>query len=265
MKLEGAVALVTGGGRRLGRGISEALASAGCCLVVHYRGSREAAEATAHGLAQRGVDTLCVQADLSRPEEIEALFAAIERRFERLDILVNSAASFEQRPLQELDEQRWDAVLAVNLRAPFLCLRHALPMLTSSRRPDDAPGVVVNVADLSGIQPWPGYSHHGVSKAGLLHLTKIAARELAPAVRVNAVVPGAILPPPGMDPDGSDWARTVARVPVGRSGSPAEVGATVVFLAQNDFIVGETIVVDGGEHLLGAGHRDLTRVDERPD
>ena len=197
-----------------------------------------------------------IKADLLAPDEIGALFSKVEERFQRLDVLVNSAGSFKRQEFEAIEVPEWDAVLAVNLRAPFLCTQRAADLMRRSRRPDEEPALVVNMVDLSGIYPWLGHAHHGVSKAGLLHLTKIAARELAPDVRVNAVVPGPILPPPGLDAESAAWRRHGEKIPLKRTGDPLQIGETVVFLARNDFITGESIFVDGGEHLLGAGGRD---------
>jgi len=257
MNLQGRVALVTGGGRRLGRAISEALASAGCNLLLHFGHSREEAESAAAELAALGVAADCVGADLAEVDQIDAMFARVEERYGGLDVLVNSAASLHRRSLAEMEPREWDEVMAVNLRAPALCIQRAAPLMRSKVRANSSPGAVINIADLSGVVPWPGYAHHGVSKAGLLHLTRIAARELAPVVRVNAVVPGPVLPPPGESSDSEEWRKLIRRLPAGRGGQGAEVGAAVVFLAQNDFVFGETLFVDGGEHLLGAGHRQM--------
>ena len=257
MELSERIALITGGGRRLGKGITESLAEAGCRVIIHYGHSRLEAEATAEELRRRGTETACLQADLAEVVQIEEMFAAVEERFGRLDILVNSAASFRKRALPEIDVAEWDRAMDVNLRAPFVCLRAAVPLMRAAARQAQVPAVVVNVADLSGRFAWPGFAHHGVSKAGLLHLTSVAARELGPQIRVNSVIPGPILPPPGADVDDQNWLSLVGELPLARPGSPAEVGATVVFLAANDFITGEAICVDGGEHLLGAGHRGL--------
>jgi pteridine reductase len=257
MELEGKVALVTGGGRRLGKGITEALASAGCVIVIHYGRSREVAEATVRELEERGCEALCLGADLAEVDQIANLFERIEERLGRLDILVNSAASFEKRSLTEITVDAWERVMAVNLRAPFVCTQHAVRLMRAAQRPVGQSAAVINIGDLSGVSAWPGYAHHGVSKAGLLHLTTVAARELAPEIRVNAVIPGPILPPPDADETDPDWQRLAGRLPLARAGQVAEVGAAVRFLAANDFITGETLRVDGGEHLLGAGHRRL--------
>jgi len=257
MILEGQVALITGGGRRLGRGITEALARAGCQIIIHYGRSRQKAESTAEELANQGTTVECLQADLRERAQIEELFESVRNRFGRLDVLVNSAASFHQQALMEIEPEIWDRAMNTNLKAAFVCLQQAVPLMLVEDRSSGSPAVVVNIADLSGVFAWPGYTHHGVSKAGLLQLTRSAARELAPRIRVNAVIPGPILPPPGADPSDAGWTDLVNTIPMARPGLPSEVGSAVVFLASNDFITGESVLVDGGEHLLGAGHRQL--------
>lgn len=255
MQLEGRVALVTGAGHRLGRAIALGLGREGCDLLVHYHSSEEGARATCEAIRALGRRATALRADLSRPAEIDALVAAIDREVDGLDVLVNSAASFVRRAFEEIRAEEWDAVLDLNLRAPFLLLRSSAALMSRARPrrrtlcdEGDAPAAVVNVADLSGRKPWRGYAHHAVSKAGLLHLTRAAALELGPDVRVNAVVPGPILPPRDRD---DDWARRGERLPLGRTGEPEEVAHAVVFLARNDFVTGQAIVVDGGAELAG--------------
>jgi NAD(P)-dependent dehydrogenase (short-subunit alcohol dehydrogenase family) len=254
MNLDGCVSLVTGASRRLGKGIATALAGRGSHVAVHYGGSRDLAEATAAELRSLGVEAETFGADLRHPAEIDRLFAELAERFERLDVLVNSAASFERGAFEEIGTAAWDEVQALNLRAPFLCLQGAAPLMRRVPRADGAPAAAVNVADLSGLLAWSDQAHHGASKAALLHLTRLAARDLAPGLRVNAVVPGPILPPPGMGAEDPRWRQTVERLPLRRAGSAAEVGEAVTFLASNDFVTGTTLVVDGGEQLLGAAH-----------
>ncbi len=250
MSLSGKIALVTGAAHRVGRGIALALAREGAHLVLHYGRSAEAAQQTAVEVAALGVETLPVQADLAQPAAIERLFNTIRGRFGQLDVLVNSAASFERRPFDHITVSEWDAVLAVNLRAPFLCMQQAARLMHAG-----AGGAIVNIADLSGMHPWVEFAHHAASKAALIHLTRVAARELAPAIRVNAIVPGPILPPPGVSVDDAGWQAAIDRVPLRRAGSPEAVGQAVVYLAQSDFVTGQVLAVDGGEGLLGpAGH-----------
>lgn len=251
MILEDRVALVTGAAHRVGKAVALALAREGARVVVHFGRSRGEAEATAAEIRALGTEAWPIQADLAEPAQVAALFDEVGQRCGRLDVLVNGAATFRKQSFARIGVADWDAALAVNLRAPFLCMQRAVPLFEASPRPDGAPALVVNLCDLSGVQPWKGYVQHGVSKAGLLHLTKIAARELAPGVRVNAIVPGAILPPPGVDPAGDLWRRIGSASPLARPGHPDLVGQTVVFLAQNDYITGAAIPLDGGEHLVG--------------
>jgi len=229
---------------------------AGSDVVIHYGSSRDAAETTAEQLAaEYGVAASTAQADLSDADAIERLFAAVGERSGRLDVLVNSAARFDSGALTEFDAQRWDRVQAVNVRAPHLCLRSATPLLNAAAEASGRPSSVVNIADMSGVVPWRGYGVHGASKAALLHLTRSAALELAPGVRVNAIVPGAILPPAGESEASESWQSVGERVPMGEPGSPEDVGEAVVFLAGARFVTGEVLFVDGGEHLFGSTKR----------
>lgn len=251
MDLNGKVALVTGAAHRVGKAIALALAREGANLIIHFGSSESAAQQTAAEIATLGVEAIPVQADLRDPPQIETLFATLQSRFGRLDVLVNSAASFQKRPFDQISLEDWERVMAINLRAPFLCTQHAARLMRTIERPAGESALVVNIADLSGVYPWLGYGHHGVSKAGLIHLTKVAARELAPGIRVNAIIPGPILPPPGMAPDSKKWQQIGGIVPLGRAGDPENIGQAVMFLARSDYITGVAIEVDGGEHLIG--------------
>lgn len=251
MELENKVALVTGSAHRVGKAIALALARQGAHIVVHYGTSEDEARDTVREIKSLGVDAISVQADLRNPDAIAALFETMQERFDRLDILVNSAASFVKQPFDQIGLDDWKDVFQANLRAPFLLSQRAARLMRATRRPADQPALIVNIADLSGVFAWRGYVQHGVSKAGLIHLTHVMARELAPGIRVNAIAPGLILPPPGMDPDGERWQQMGQSVPLGRPGNPDDVGETVVFLARSDYITGALIPVDGGEHLIG--------------
>ena len=259
MRLEGAVALVTGGARRLGRALSLGLAEAGCDVFIHYRSSAEAADRTANEVRALGRRAAAAAADLSLPEQIDDLFEAFDAAFARLDILVNSAASFERTPFDETTVAEWDAAQALNLRAPFLMTQRAalrmraVPDRRGSRGEPLAPGVIINMSDMAAVAAWKGFAAHGVSKAGLLHLTALTARELGAEVRANAIVPGPILPPPGETAEDAAWREKGRRIPLGRTGDPEYVVHAARFLAENDYVTGATIYVDGGEHLLTGG------------
>jgi pteridine reductase len=243
MELAGKIVLVTGSALRLGKGIALALAREGAHLVIHYGGSEAEALQTAAEVRVLGVEAITVQADLADPSAITRMFDAVREYFGRLDVLVNNAASFHKVSFEETSLEIWDQVMAVNLRAPFLCIQQAAPLM----RPEG--GLIVNISDLAGVYAWQGFTAHGVSKAGIIHLTKQAARELAPDIRVNAIVPGPILPAPGMPLD--IWKSLADEVPLKRTGNPEHIAQTVIFLAHNDFLTGDTLTVDGGEALLG--------------
>ena len=236
------VALVTGGGVRVGRAITLALARGGYDLLVSYNSSPAGAAevATAARRMQRRAHT--TRADLSREDDVAALARTAAERYGRLDLLVNSAASFVAGDLLAVTAAEWDDVMALNLRAPFLLVRETADLLRASR------GSVVNIVDLSALRPWPSHPHHSVSKAGLLHLTKVMARALAPEVRVNAIAPGYVLPPEHHSE--ADIERTRQRIPMGRVGTPEDVADAVRFLARADYVTGQVVVVDGG---LGLG------------
>jgi pteridine reductase len=236
------VALVTGGAVRLGRAIAFGLARAGYHLAATYNTSEVAAGELATAL--RAMDRRCemIRADLSEPAAGDVVIAAVRATYGRLDLLVNSAASFEARPLLDVDASAWDAVMDLNVRAPHLLVRAAAPLLRQSR------GSVVNIADLAAFQPWTERPHHAVSKAALAHLTKIQARVLAPDVRVNAVAPGAVLPPDDLPQERRQ--ALAAATPLERLGTPEDVVQAVLYLAHAPFVTGQILVVDGGR-LLG--------------
>jgi len=239
------VALVTGGAVRLGRAITLGLAEAGYDVLVAYGASRDAAAETTAAVEALGRRCESVQADLRRPEAADVLAAAANERFGRLDLLVNSAASFHARPLLEVDATEWDEVMALNVRAPHLLVRACADLLRATR------GSVVNLTDLSAFQAWTVYPHHAVSKAALAHLTRVQARALAPEVRVNAIAPGAVLPPEEWPPE--RWEVLAGRAALKRTGSPADVVEAVLYLARATFVTGHVLPVDGGRLLGPAG------------
>jgi pteridine reductase len=239
METAGKVALVTGGARRVGRAFSLALAEAGCDVVVNYNSSADEAAGTAADIERLGGRAIAVQADISRTDDIARLVRETEEAFGRLDILVNNASVFERSPVADMTEAEWDRVLAVNLRGPFFLSQAATPLL----RRDG--GVIANIVDLSALQPWPSFAHHAVSKAGLLHLTRVLARALAPEIRVNSIAPGTVLPPEGTEGEDGSERRVIAR-----EGSTVDVTRALLYLVRSDFVTGENLVVDGGRMLL---------------
>lgn len=235
--LSGKIALVTGASQRLGKAIATALARAGANLALHYHASEDAARATADELRALGRRVELFQADLADPLQIEALFVLVHDAFARLDILVNNAARYERTPIDTLTAAQWDAQMALNARAPALCIRSALPLMPAG-------GSIVNITDVSAERPWGGYVAYCAAKAALQAVTRSAALALAArSIRVNAVAPGAIL----WKDEPADRRQTVLRhVPLGRTGTPDNVAQAVLFLCANSYITGQTLRVDGG-------------------
>lgn len=235
------VALVTGGAVRVGRALSLGLAEAGYDVAVHYYSSSKAAQEVVCRIGEMGRLGVLVEGDMGDPARVEAIAATVRERCGRLDLLVNNASSFEHADLLDVNADAWDRVMNVNLRGPFLLVRESAALLKENQ------GAVVNILDLGAFKPWTHRPHHAVSKAALLHLTKILARVLAPDVRVNAIAPGAVLMPENSDAADSERARR--RTPLGHLGSPEDVLRAVLFLAASPFITGEVLVVDGGRSL----------------
>jgi pteridine reductase len=241
MNLRDRVAIVTGGGRRVGTALALALAKRGAVVAVHYNASEKGARQVVTSVTESGGRADAFGADLTLPDAPDALVEDVTRRFGSLDVLVNSAAVMERTPFGETSAAQWDRIIALNLRAPFLLAQAAAPQLRKSR------GAIVNIADLAAFETWPGYIPHGVSKSGVVYLTKAMARVLAPDVRVNAIAPGTVLLPEDWAKD--DEARLNETTPLKRRGSPEDVAAALLFLLDADYITGETIIVDGGRHV----------------
>lgn len=234
-------ALVTGGAVRVGRALSLGLADAGYDVAVNYRTSRRAAETVADRIDELGRRAVLCPGDVSDPEDVADVARSVRESFGGLDLLVNNASTFSERPLLEVSAEEWDRTMAVNVKGPFLLVRDLAGILARAR------GSVVNVLDLSALRPWTGHPHHSVSKAALLHLTKVMAKSLAPEIRANAVAPGTVLPPDDYGEEEREASRR--RTALGTLGTPEDVVRTVLFLADSPFITGEVVVVDGGRDL----------------
>jgi pteridine reductase len=228
------VALVTGAGTRVGRAVALDLARHGWEVVAHFHSHRPPRS------------LLGIRGDLSAPDGPASLARAFRKRFDRLDLLVNNAALFERRHLEDTDAALFDEQMALNARAPLLLTRALLALLRRSR------GSVVNVLDVGGaLVPWAAYSAYGASKAALRAVTESLALELAPEVRVNGVAPGTVLWPESLTAGARR--RLARRIPLRRVGAPDDVSRAVRFLADSPFVTGATIPVDGGRHLGAPG------------
>jgi NAD(P)-dependent dehydrogenase (short-subunit alcohol dehydrogenase family) len=239
-------AIVTGSAHRIGRSIALELARAGVHLIVHYFHSPEAVvKETLHDLKALGIEAFPVQADLSTPTGVDSLFAAANEHFERLDIFVNSASNFQRRKLLEVSLDDWNETITTNLTAPFLCTQRAILRMRENTPPG---GVIVNICDRGAIDPWPEFAHHGISKAGLLALTKVTAASYGPEIRANAIIPGLVLKPDAMPED--RWQNFAKEAPAARPGTGEDVGRAVVYLASEDYLTGVVLHVDGGMSVV---------------
>lgn len=245
MDPKGKIAFVTASARRIGRATSLALAAAGANVVINYRTSADEAEATAAEARTLGVEAMTVQLDVSDYRNVSAAITKINQDFGPIDILVNNASLFKQAPLPTTDFSIWHNTIDVVVHTPFYCANAVAPQMMQK-----GAGVIINIVDLSAWEAWPGYAAHSVAKAALLALTRQLALELAPAVRVNAVAPGPVLPPGHYTEE--MIARTADKTLLGRWGTPEDVADTVLFLVKANYITGEFITVDGGERH---GHR----------
>ena len=242
--LEGAIALVTGAARRLGRAVALALACEGASVIVHYRNSGHEARAVAREVEACGVRAWTVQGDLARAEAVETLWQDAIDQAGQVDILVNNASIFEPSTLRDVTAEELNRNVQIHALAPLqLARRFAVQA---------APGVVVNLLDTRVVTHDRSHVAYHLSKQMLHSLTHMMALEFAPRVRVNAVAPGLVLPPPGKDE--RYLARLAESVPLRRHGSADDVAEAVVFLVRSAFVTGQVIFVDGGSHLRGNVH-----------
>src|SRR5262245_9876986 len=245
MDLTDRVALVTGG-RRIGIVVARELARAGADVAVVYRRSRPEADEAADAVRAVGRRALVLQADLADADACSRVVDDAVRDFGRLDVLVNMASRYEVKALDDLSIEDWDAQLAVDLRAVWLCAKAAIPHMRGLRG-----GRIINFADwvaASGRPRYRGYLPYYVAKAGVIALTQALALELASdRILVNAIAPGPIVPPEGMSAE--EMAQVERATPLGRWGGEVEIAKIVLALVESDFVTGETIRVDGGRHL----------------
>jgi NAD(P)-dependent dehydrogenase (short-subunit alcohol dehydrogenase family) len=240
-KLTGRVALITGAAKRLGRTIALRLADEGADIAVHYGKSAAEAHELVGEMEKAGRRAAAFSAELTDVPAIAKLVNDAVTHFGRLDILVNGAANFLETKFGATTEATWDASLDTNLKAPFFCSQAAAPHLTQSGR-----GVIVNFADIGGLLGWREFLPHSLSKAGIILMTRILAKELAPAVRVNAIAPGTIT----MPGDPPEWQQDFTRLaPLRRTGRPDEIADAVMYLITAEFMTGHTLVLDGGRTL----------------
>ena len=245
MHLQDRVMLITGA-RRIGAVLALEAAARGADVAIVYRQSRDEATAAANSVKALGRRAAVIQADLADGASCRRLVDEAARELGRLDVLVNMASVYRSKPFDDLDENAWDAGLAIDLKAAFLCARAAVPHLRIA-----GGGRIVNIADwlpASGRPRYTGFVPYYVAKAGVIALTEALALELAPDhILVNAVAPGPIVPPPGVSEE--EIKAVEEATPLGRWGGEIEIARAVLYLVESDFVTGEVIRVDGGRHL----------------
>jgi NAD(P)-dependent dehydrogenase (short-subunit alcohol dehydrogenase family) len=243
MTLTDKVALITGG-RRIGQVVARELAAQGAHIATAYRGSKAEADQTVADVTRLGRRAVAVQADVSREEDCRRLVDSTVAEFGRLDVLVNMASVYRSRPFDTMTGADWDEDLNVNLKAAFVCAQAAARHMRAEG------GRIVNFSDWLAASGRPGYRDfvsYYVAKAGVKALTEALAWQLAPAVLVNAIAPGPILPPPDLSDE--ERQEVADATPLGRWGGEPEIVKAVLALIDTDFITGETVRVDGGRHL----------------
>ncbi len=231
------LALVTGAAHRLGKVFALTLARHGFDIVLHYHHSFEAARQTQAEVESLGGEAILSRADLTDPAQIRSLVFGLDS----LHVLINSAALMPSGNVLSLSLEDWNTSLDLNLRAPFLLAQEC------ARKMSDG-GLIVNVTDVGAQKAWSGYPSYTVSKAGLESLTRVLARAFAPEIRVNAIAPGLVLPSDSLSEE--EWQRLVNRIPLKRAARAEEIASALEFLLENEYITGQTIVVDGGYSLI---------------
>lgn len=238
----GKAALVTGGAKRIGRAMVERLAREGWRVAIHCNASAVDAEALARAIEAAGGRACVVQADLADETAVSGLIAAATTALGPLDLLVNNASEFEEDRIESLDLARWHRTLAVDLTAPLVLSRDFAAQL-----PDGESGLVVNVLDQRVWKETPLFFSYQIAKSALWTATRTMARSLAPRIRVNAIGPGPTLASPRQGD--ADFAKQAAAVPLGRSSSPDEVCAALLYFVGAPSVTGQMLALDGGQHL----------------
>jgi len=242
--LKGKVALITGAAHRIGAQVARLLHADGADVAIHYRSSRDAAEALKASLERDRPDSArLIRADLLDTAALPKLIAEVAAFRGRLDILVNNASSFYPTPLASASEQDWEALIGSNLKGPFFLTQAAAGLLR------DAGGVVVNLVDIHAQRPLKDHPIYSIAKAGNAMMVKALARELGPEVRVNGIAPGAILwPEQGLSDDAKR--EILSRTALERAGTPADIARALLFLVRDaDYVTGQILAVDGGRTL----------------
>jgi len=247
MELRKTLAVITGSTGRLGSAIALALAQAGCNCICHYNKNREKAKSIVEKIQHYKVKAEAVQAELTDEKQIENLFEKAGR-LGKPQILINSAAVFSRKSLEKVNLDEAQKVLNINLTAAILTSRYFAKSINENfPNSTSVAGKIINIADAGALRPWAGFVLYCSSKAGLIGATKALAKELAPAICVNAIAPGIVTWPDEFDEQQKE--RQLSFIPIKRTARPEEITNALKFLLENDYITGQVLCVDGGRSI----------------
>ncbi len=250
-------ALVTGANSGIGEACALALGAAGAAVAVNYLSDAAEANRVVEAIRQNGSDAIAIHADVSREDQVKAMFAQMIQHFGTIDILINNAGLQQDAPFHEMTLQQWNTVISVNLTGQFLCAREAAREFLRRgvvSSVSTAAGKIICMSSVHEVIPWAGHVNYAASKGGIMQLMKSVAQELAPKkIRVNSIAPGAIKTPinrPAWDTPEAE-AKLLTLIPEGRVGVPEDVARAAVWLASDvsDYVIGQTLFVDGGMTL----------------
>jgi pteridine reductase len=235
-------ALITGASKRIGKEIAFALGKKGYHIFLHYHNSEELAQKTKTELEHENISCDMIRADLQNPPDIMHMMEWIFAQKTELSVIVNNASLFEMSTLENAEIENWDALMNVNLRAPWLIIKVAAEVLKRNN------GCVVNILDAGIAKVWTQHAPYQISKVALAQLTKIMAATYAPHIRVNGIAPGLILPAENVS--SLSWDKLLDRIPMKRQGSTSDIAEAVLFFIDQHYITGEILFVDGGSQLI---------------
>ncbi|MCY7360495.1 MAG: SDR family oxidoreductase [Ignavibacteria bacterium] len=246
MILSEKVALVTGGARRLGKDISLSLAELGFDIILNYNeSSKGILEETIFQIKEKGVNVTAVKCDVSKVIEIKKMFKVVQNNYKKLDLLVNSAAIFKHTDFLETTEKNFEKFINTNLKSTFFCTQEAAKIMLKS---NEQYSRIINIASLGGIENWTGYIPYSLSKIGVIKLTELTAKRLAPKILVNAIAPGTVMI--NNDDNENVNQEEIKKYPMNRFGKSNDITSLIKYLAEdNSYITGQTFVIDGGRSL----------------
>lgn len=238
--------LITGAAKRLGKEIALSLSEFGHDIILHYnRSTKSEIEVLSHELAKNGSIVFPVKANIANVPEIKTMFKTIAKEFKSLDVLINNAAIFENYDFFDVDEKIFDEFINTNLKSGFFCAQEAAKIMMNS---DIELGRIINMASLGGILNWTGYMPYGISKAGVIKMTTLLAKRLAPKILVNAIAPATIM----IEGDANSNVNPAEtkKYPMKKLGEAKDITSLVNYLVnENKFITGQVIAVDGGRAI----------------